>query len=166
MWVSLEDVIAGNPSARFADGSLVPQTVLARYMCNGSIAGTVFDKFGEVIHHGREHRYATPAQVRGLIARDKGCVLCSAPTSECEAHHLLPWNAPLTGETNIDNMALVCTDCHHFIHNTLQTLFRNAKGSWCLRPATPGEIPPHQHGSGGRDPSCKTRPQEHQVRHE
>jgi len=47
---------------------------------------------------------------------DKGCVLCLADISECEAHHLIPWNAPDKGQTNIDEMAMVCTDRHHFIH--------------------------------------------------
>jgi len=141
MWMALEDFLAGKHNASFADGSLVPKTVLARYMCNGTIAATVFDKNGEVLHHGREHRYATPAQVRGLIARDKGCVRCRADVSDCEAHHLIPWSAPAEGETDIEQLALVCTDCHHFIHETNQTLYRNAKGLWCLRPATAAETP-------------------------
>ena len=70
MWVKLDDFLAGKNTAEFANGNIVPQTVLARYACNGTIAATVFDANGEVLHHGREHRYATPAQVRGLIARD------------------------------------------------------------------------------------------------
>ena len=83
-----------------------PDTVLSRYACNGTIAATVFGADGEVLHEGREHRYATPAQIRGLIARDKGCVLCRADVSECEAHHLVPWNAPAQGDTDIENLAL------------------------------------------------------------
>ena len=39
----------------------------------------------EVIHHGRRHRYATPAQVRGLIASDRGFVRCRVDVSECQA---------------------------------------------------------------------------------
>ncbi len=152
MWVQLDDFLAGVNTAEFADGRTVPESVLARYACNGTIAATVFDADGEVIHHGREHRYATPAQIRGLIARDRGCVRCRADISECEAHHLIPWNAPREGETNIEDMALVCTDCHHFIHDTNQTLFRNANGGWELRQATPDEIP-HQR------PRADQRPQ-------
>ena len=142
MWVKLDDFLAGKNTAETADGRIVPETVLARYACNGTIAATVFDANDEVIYQGRQHRYATPAQVRGLIARDKGCVRCRADVSECEAHHLTPWNAPAHGKTNIDNLALLCVDCHHFVHDTKQTLFRNAKGLWKLRPATPEELPP------------------------
>ncbi len=165
LWVRLDDFVAGKHNAYFADGSLAPKTVLARYMCTGTIAATVFDKNGEVLHHGREHRYATPAQIRGLIARDKGCVRCRADIAECEAHHLIPWTAPDQGETNIEQLALVCTDCHHYIHDTNQTLYRNTKGLWKLRPATPNETPSHN------PPSAENRPNQttnctHKVRHE
>ena len=166
LWVNLDDFLAGNPAAETADGRIIPETVLARYACNGTIAATVFDANGEVLHHGRERRYATPAQIRGLIARDKGCVLCRADVSECEAHHLIPWNAPLQGETNIDEMALVCVDCHHFIHDTKQTLFRNAKGFWKLRPATPDENPPERPHTDRCGPNRTAHACTHTVRHE
>ena len=39
-------------------------------------------------------------------------------------------------------MALVCTDCHHLIHDTKQTLYRNPHGIWKLRAATPNETAP------------------------
>ena len=157
MWVKLDDFLAGKNTAEFANGNIVPQTVLARYACNGTIAATVFDANGEVLYHGREHRYATPAQVRGLIARDKGCVRCRADISECEAHHLIPWNAPAKGDTNIDELALVCVDCHHFIHDTNQTLYRNAKGLCKLRPSTPDELPPPRPQSDQRPRVSKAR---------
>ena len=65
-----------------------------------------------------------------------------------------------------DEMALVCVDCHHFIHDTNQTLFRNAKGLWKLRAATPDEIPPKR-PHPDQDPSgSKQRARTHQVRHE
>ena len=146
LWQNLQDFLAGKHNATFANGQLVPQTVLSRYMCGGTIAGIVFDKNGEVLWTGREHRLATPAILRGLMARDKGCVLCLADISECEAHHLIPWNSPGKGETNIDGMVMVCTDCHHFIHDTNQTLYKDQDGRWKLRPATPEETPPqHNH---------------------
>ena len=166
MWVKLDDFLAGKNTAEFANGNIVPQTVLARYACNGTIAATVFDANGEVLYEGREKRYATPAQIRGLIARDKGCVRCRADISECEAHHLIPWNAPLEGNTNIDEMALVCVDCHHFIHDTNQTLYRNTKGLWKLRPATPDELPPKRPRSDQRPQGTQQRACSHQVRHE
>ena len=166
MWVQLDDFMAGKNTAEFANGNVVPDTVLSRYACNGTIAATVFGADGEVLYQGRQQRYATPAQIRGLIARDKGCVRCRADISECEAHHLIPWNAPLEGNTNIDELALVCVDCHHFIHDTNQTLFRNAKGLWKLRAATPDEIPPKRPHPDQNPSGSKHRARTHQVRHE
>lgn len=86
LWQNLDDFLAGKHNTSYANGQLVPQAVLSRCMCQGTIAGIVFDKIGEVLWAGREHRLATPAILRGLIARDKGCVLCLADISECEAH--------------------------------------------------------------------------------
>ena len=148
------------------DGYL-PDTVLERYGCNATIAGTVFNQKGETLWHGRHKRYATPAQFGALIARDHGCVLCGADPSRCEAHHLVPWHAPAKGKTNIDDLAFVCTGCHHWIHDNHRTLIwkhappdrgspvdeRRLPGhsrntgtppsrTWTTRPATPEEIAP------------------------
>ncbi len=150
IWQTLDDYIAGNSRATFADGRTVPTAVFDRYRCSAELAAILFDGQGELLYQGRAKRYATPAQIRGLIARDQGCVRCGANASTCEAHHLLPWNAPVTGNSDISNLALVCTDCHHFIHDTHQTLYRSTDGTWQLRPATPGEIAP-QHNQVKRE---------------
>jgi len=153
LWTRLDDVVAGSPIVRFGDGRIVPDTVLSRYMCDASIAGVVFDQHGEILWQGRSRRYATPTQVRGLIARDKGCVICHVDASECDAHHLIPWNAPRKGETNIENLALVCSDCHRHIHDNTLTLYRDDDGRWQLRPATSDETPPrHDHNHHKRRP--------------
>ena len=131
----------------------VPQGVFDRYLCTSTLVGAIFDGNGQNLWLGRKTRLATRAQITGLIARDKGCVLCSAPHATCQAHHLMPWNAPDKGHTNIDQMALVCTDCHHLIHDTHQTLFKTDTGVWKTRPATPNEIAPNR-------PKDKTTPQQ------
>ena len=145
MWIQLDEAESGAWKATHADGSHVPNSVLGRHMCTGSVAGVVFGADGEILWHGRELRFATPEQVRALIARDRGCVMCRAGAEECEAHHLVPFNAPAKGETNVDDMVLVCTDCHHWLHDTEHTLEQDAGGHWRPRPATPDEIAPRNH---------------------
>lgn len=124
----------------------VPPSVFARYYCNAELIGMVFDGNGQPLWQGRAHRTATRRQLVALIARDRSCVLCRAPHDRCQAHHLLPWHAPLKGKTDIENLALVCQDCHHRIHDLHQTLYfepqRGGTGVWKLRKATPGEIAP------------------------
>jgi len=101
----------------------LPDTVLERYACGSMLGGTVFNQRGEVLWHGRGRRLASPAQWAALIIRDGGCVLCGADPSRCQAHHLKPFEAPVEGETNIDELALVCTSCHHWLHDDKHTLY-------------------------------------------
>lgn len=154
-----EDWTEHGPSKAFSlDGRRLPTKLLNTLLCNAVFVGTVFDGDGEVLFHGREKRLATPAQVRALIARDRGCVQCGADPARCQAHHLTPFNSPKAGTTDIDAMALVCNSCHHELHANNHTLYwTNAppnKGPtdetsrasptrfWKTRPATPDEIAP------------------------
>ena len=135
----------------------LPDSVLERYACGAMLGGTVFNERGEVLWHGRDRRLASPGQWAALIVRDGGCVLCGADPSRCQSHHLMPFEAPAQGETNIDEMALVCTSCHTWLHDSKHTLYYlvaerygdNARGSpprlvWRTRPATPEEIAPNR----------------------
>ena len=61
MWVKLDDFLAGKNTAEFADGRIVPDTVLSRYACNGTIAAIVFGADGEVLHEGRCLLYTSPS---------------------------------------------------------------------------------------------------------
>ena len=150
--VTVDDLARDQIKATCVGGEgLLPESVLERLGCDATIAGTVFSQQGETLWHGRFHRHATPAQFAALIARDQGCVVCGADPSRCEAHHLTPWTAPARGRTNVDEMALVCADDHHWIHEEQLTLYWQlgppdpATGSrprvWSTRPATPEEIP-------------------------
>ncbi|MEZ5166497.1 MAG: HNH endonuclease signature motif containing protein [Acidimicrobiales bacterium] len=87
----------------------------------------LFDGPGRSIWAGRDERNATIAQWRALIARDRGCVGCGADPNRCEAHHILEWDN--WGPTNIDNLVLVCTRCHHDIHHRGARL-RRTDGRW------------------------------------
>ncbi len=158
----VDDTAASEIRATCPDGSgYLPESVLERYDCESVIAGTVYNESGDVLWFGRQRRYATPAQFAALIARDGGCVLCARNPEFCEAHHLLPYNAPDKGETNISDLALVCKSCHPWLHDTKRTLiWTNAppndppderagpnqppKRIWTTRPATPNEIAAHR----------------------
>lgn len=130
-----------SPARRIGGGILAP-SVLERLSCNADFVGQIYDQEGELLWQGQSVRYFTDAQILGLIARDKGCVNCGAHYAACEAHHLIPWNSPARGPTDIDNGALVCSDCHHRIHDHNLILYRDSKsGKWKLRPATAAETP-------------------------
>ncbi|MEM7096246.1 MAG: HNH endonuclease signature motif containing protein, partial [Actinomycetota bacterium] len=94
---------------------------------------------------GRTTRNATSSQFLALVARDEGCVMCGANWVTCEAHHRTPWHAPARGETDLDNLALLCTDCHHHLHQTNLTLVQEHGGAWTTRTATKTETPAQRH---------------------
>jgi len=146
------DAETGEPiEAEAPDGNgLLPYSVVQRYACLAELAVTVFNQTGKVLWHGRSKRFATDDQWVALVARDGGCVRCSAGPSMCIAHHLVPFGSPKKGETNVDEMAVVCDDCHHQIHDSGLTLYwqlgpPKPDGSptwiWKARPATPEETP-------------------------
>lgn len=121
---------------------LIPDTVLADYLGHADIIAALFDRDGSPLWMARSTRHATLMQRYALIVRDKGCVRCGAHHTTCDAHHLMPWNAPAKGETNLDEMALLCGSCHRSLHAANHTLFRSPNGTWKTRPATPNETPP------------------------
>lgn len=106
---------------------------------------------GEPLWLGRSKRHASAAQFIALAIRDRGCVLCGAAIDRCIAHHILPYNAPVPGPTDLDNLVLLCASCHHHrVHNPEQTIERDAAGRWRTRPALPHEIPPTRPEPRGR----------------
>ncbi len=126
---------------------LIPDTVLADYLEHADIIGALYDHNGSPLWIGRAKRHATLMQRYALIVRDKGCTQCGAPHASCEVHHLTPWNASAKGETNLDQLALLCGPCHRTLHNNNQTLFQDSTtGTWKTRPATPQETPPQRSG--------------------
>ena len=120
----------------------LPPTMVDYLACNGEFIDQIFNQVGDILWQGRAVRNATRAQIKALISRDQGCVVCGAHHSLCEAHHLVPWNAPAKGRTDVDKLALVCGSCHTRIHEQKQTLYRDSKGRWQLRNATVDEIAP------------------------
>jgi hypothetical protein len=63
---------------------------------------------------GRRRRRASAAQWAALIARDRGCIRCGRSPRYCHAHHILHWKDG--GRTDLSNLALLCSRCHHDLH--------------------------------------------------
>ena len=130
--------------ARLVDGSPLPVSEALRLACNADIVPSVFDTKNQELWVGRKHRLATEAQRAALIVRDKHCIGCGRSAVWCEAHHIEEWLSG--GRTDIDNLVLVCTSCHHNIHDDGWTVHRNRNGAYELRPppAPYADLPPGQ----------------------
>ena len=141
------------------DGKPLPQSFVEDIAGDANFIAQLFSEDGELLWQGRESRLATPAQIRGLTSRDKGCVQCQAPVERCVAHHLLPWEAPRKGPTNINNLVLLCVDCHVRLHAAKQTMFYDiASQTWKVRQAAPDEIPPDRRARSSGSPPEKEPP--------
>ncbi len=126
-----------------ADGTPLPTSVVEELACGADFIGQIYSATGELLWQGRKKRLATPAQINGLISRDGGCVQCGAHHDRCVAHHIIPFEAPAQGETNIDGLVFVCDDCHHRLHANNQTIFYDPNTqTWKTRASTWDEIPP------------------------
>lgn len=79
---------------------------------------------GEPIDIGRSSRNIPVGLAKFLITDDVHCHWpgCSSPAWDCEGHHVIWWGQPHDGETNRDNVALLCWHHHHLIHHS--TRFR------------------------------------------
>jgi hypothetical protein len=105
------------PPGQIEWGGLISPAAARRIACCAGIQRILLDPAGAVLDVGREHRTATPAQFAALIARDGGCAFpgCTRPASWCIAHHIIHWADG--GETNLDNLALLCGHHHTVIHH-------------------------------------------------
>ena len=100
---------------RLADGSAIPIAELHRMALEANLLPSIFDTKAQDMWLGRRQRTATEAQRVALIARDQHCVGCGANPLWCRAHHIIWWSK--NGPTDLDNLVLVCDDCHHKIHD-------------------------------------------------
>jgi hypothetical protein len=88
-----------------------------RIACDANILPAVLGGPSETLDLGRSQRTASPAQRRMLNLRDKGCVKCGRPAKWCEAHHIDFWVRD-HGPTDIDNLSLLCPECHRLMHHS------------------------------------------------
>ena len=110
-----------------------------RFICAGGAIPIQFDGDGRVLNLGREQRLFSEKQRVAMAARDGGCLMCGAPPSWCEAHHIDHWDEH-HGSTDIDDGVLVCRFCHLNLHNQRWRIRRD-RGEYLLeRPDQEGVL--------------------------
>ncbi len=100
---------------RLANGSPITIDALRELAVEANILPAVFNNKTQKLWLGRNQRTASNAQRIALTARDTHCIGCGADPLWCRAHHIKYWSHG--GETNLDNLTLVCDRCHHKIHD-------------------------------------------------
>ncbi|HEX7135585.1 MAG TPA: DUF222 domain-containing protein [Iamia sp.] len=103
--------------AELEHAGLVDWATAARWICEGDVQVIeVGHDDHDDLRMGRKIRLANRSQRRALRIRDGGCVFpgCSVDPSHCVAHHVRWWE--WGGETDLDNLVLVCRFHHQAIH--------------------------------------------------
>ncbi len=97
-------------------GGTLSASELRRLACTAGITPLVLGGPSEVLDLGRTRRAFSPAQVRALAVRDRGCIApgCDRAPADCDAHHQTEWNDH--GPTDLDNGALLCEHHHQQVH--------------------------------------------------
>jgi hypothetical protein len=93
----------------------LPIATVKRLLCDCSLVTVAEDATGEPLDVGRKHRTVSTPLRRALYARDRRCTFPGCHRfRHLHGHHLLHWIEG--GETNPDNMTLLCTHHHRMLH--------------------------------------------------
>lgn len=109
----------------------VTRTVLDQLCCDARFARFITSGPSQILDMGRSTRLVTKSQRRALAVRDSHCRFpsCNRRTQWCDAHHIVGWVKSL-GETNIDNLILLCRRHHTLVHNSRWTITRTVDGEF------------------------------------
>jgi len=141
--------------ARLIDGTPIAPSELLKVALEADILPALFDTKGQPLWLGHKTRTATVAQRVALAIRDRGCVICGAANSYCQAHHVIHWEDG--GPTDIDNLCLLCSDCHHKqIHELGADLTRQPDGTYRLKHPPNRLLNPARHNSNTRNGKTRT----------
>ena len=112
-------------------GELSPEA-LRMLCCDARVVPVVLGGAGQPLDVGRATRVIPDGLRRAIAARDRGCARCGRPSSWCEIHHVVPWEAG--GPTSLANCCMLCRSCHRLVHH----------GGWDvhLREGVPEFFPP------------------------
>ncbi|SEI88198.1 HNH endonuclease signature motif containing protein [Demequina mangrovi] len=107
---------------------------LRRMAVDAKLLPVVLGAGSQALDVGYARRYFTPAQRIALAERDGGCAFCHAPVSWCDAHHIQEWSRG--GRSDLANGVLLCTRCHHRIHDDGWTVKATPTAVWFTPPRT------------------------------
>ena len=116
---------------------------LRRLACSSRV-DLVVERHGSVHDHGRARRVPSAALRRQLLARDRGCRFPRCGTTRrLHAHHVVHWEDG--GTTDLDNLIMLCSFHHTFVHDHGWTIEQLDDGRRALRaPHGPHGLAPIQ----------------------
>ena len=140
--MDLEDLVelnSSNPLANVEGFGPISATQLRILSAKSDLIPMVLGTNGEVLDLGKKARHYTSAQRIALLERDGGCAFCGLPASMTEAHHIRWWEKH-GGTTDLENGVLLCTTCHHRVHEGWDVEISDAPGGGTVWFFLPGHI--------------------------
>ncbi len=136
-------------NGRLGDGTPIPIEKIRDLACQSDILPAIFRGVSQPLDLGRSRRAASPAQRVALVARDKACVGCGANSNWCQSHHIIPW--AVQGNTDLDDMCLLCSRCHHKVHDDHWQVRKTPSGKYYLKPPLKHDRPTTRRTSNRRN---------------
>ncbi len=117
--ISYPDLVSGEGAGTIDTGSgriVVGAETIRRLCCDAGFHRLVYAADGTILDYGRQTRTISDPLFDVLAARDHGCRIigCPVPSGGCDAHHADHWADD--GETEPDNLPLLCWFHHHLVH--------------------------------------------------
>ncbi len=117
--IDYHDLVANTAGGSIDTNSgriVVTTDTIRRIACDAGIHRLVATPDGTILDHGRQTRTVSDPLYDVLTVRDHGCRVGGCPVGPdgCDAHHAHHW-ADL-GETEPDNLILLCWYHHHLVH--------------------------------------------------
>ena len=124
------------------DGSPIPADSVRQMACDARIIPIVLAGPSVGLDVGRASRTATSGQRAALRATHDSCCVrgCDVSFRYCQIHHITWWRN--RGDTDLANLAPVCSKHHHLIHDYAWTLTLDADRAGSLSRDHTGQSAP------------------------
>ena len=145
--------------AEIAGHGPVADEVIAELLSRADLALLLTDAAGATLWYGRSRRLATPAQRAAVVAAGPGhCCFpgCTIAAERCEIDHLEGWARG--GETDIDNLCLLCPFHNRLKHRWNLRVTRSADGTLAWHHPDGAEIRSRYRTASGPPPPGTTAP--------
>ncbi len=115
-WSMADRVGVGTIEGAHSGPAVVTVEAIRRLACDAGVHRYVSGAPDAKVHYGRQTRTISEPLYEVLALRDHGCRWngCVIPAAMCDAHHAIHWLD--LGETEPDNLLLLCWYHHHLLH--------------------------------------------------
>jgi len=108
-------VDAATATGQTSGGDGLDREVVRRLCCDAGVVPVVTDAQGTPMDVGRKRRTIPARLRRALVARDRGCQFPGCTNHRwVDGHHIQHWLSG--GETNLENLVLLCRRHHRCLH--------------------------------------------------